>query len=693
MSGSARPIKHQHSAVLETGWVRWARPVRGASLFAAFVIVLSAQTPAAQHWAFQSLKDSPPPKVRNYRWPATDIDRFILAALEARKLQPNPPADRFTLLRRVTFDLLGLPPTVPQIDAFVNDPSTDAFAKVVDRLLGSPEYGERWGRHWLDLARYADTAGDSADYPVPQAYKYRDYVIASFNANKPYDEFLIEQIAGDLMPATSERQRRERIVATGFLASARRFSVEPDHAMYLTIEDALDTIGRSVLGLSFSCARCHDHKYDPVSMRDYYGLYGIFGSTRFPYAGSEVNQKQRDFVSLMSDAETARIYAPFRQEWDKLDQEVKRFQKEIEFLKREGLDMSQAEIALKAARRKRRQLEDSAPPFDTAYAVGENKPTNAPIHLRGQPATPGDVVPRGGLDALGKALTPAFTNSIGPIGPTSGRYEFALWLTDVRNPLTARVMVNRIWQHHFGKGLVATTGDFGTRGEEPSHPELLDYLARRFAEDGWSIKALQRLILLSAAYQQTSFQPDNADPENRWLSRMNRKRLEAEAVRDSMLAVAEQLDRSVAGEHPFPAPQDWEFTQHAPFTALYPTARRSVYVMQQRIRRHPFFATFDGADPNASTAQRTVSVTPLQALFSMNDKFAHEQAEGFARRICQQKSSARGRIRFAYLSAFGRAPSLAELLDAESYVRNGDGPVWNSFARALMASNEFIFLD
>jgi hypothetical protein len=660
-------------------------------------VALLPSAPAAEHWAFQPLHDPPLPSVRNGRWPKSDIDYFILREIERRGVEPSPRADKHTLLRRVTYDLTGLPPAPEEIIDFIADRSQDAFARVVDRLLGSPAYGERWGRHWLDLARYADTAGDSADYPIPQAYKYRDYVINALNRDKPYDQFLREQIAGDLMTAASEREWREQIVATGFLAMARRFSVEPDNAMHLTIEDTLDTIGRSVLGLSFSCARCHDHKYDPVSMRDYYGLYGIFSSTRFPYAGSEEKKKQRDFVPLMSEAEMDKIYAPFREQWDVLEAEIKRLEKEAEFLTKEGLDSAAVQAAITEAKNKRHDLVSSAPPLDTAYAVAEGKPSEARIQVRGEPSNAGETVPRGALDLLGKALRPAFTNGINPSADRSGRLEFANWLTDPKNPLSARVIVNRVWQHHFGRGLVATSGDFGTRGQEPSHPELLDYLASRFIESGWSIKALHRRILVSSVYQQSSLSSRQTDPENRWLARMSRRRLDAEAVRDSMLAVSGALDLTVAGEHPFPAEANWQYTQHAPFTGVYATSKRSVYVMQQRIRKHPFFAIFDGADPNVSTAERSASITPLQALFAMNDKFSQSQAKLFAQRTCREQAATPDRIRRAYLLAFGRLPSSDELLAGETYLKpahpNDAESAWVSFARALMASNEFIFLD
>jgi len=653
------------------------------------------------HWAFRPIVKNALPTVKNGRWPATSADYFILAKLEHHGMTPNFASDKGTLLRRASFDLGGLPPSPEAIADFVNDRSPDAFEKIIDRLLASPRYGERWGRYWLDLARYADTAGDSADYPIPQAYKYRNYVINAFNADKPYDEFIREQIAGDLLPSRSDNEKREKLIATGYLALARRFGVDPQSVQHLTLEDTIDTMGRSILGLSLSCARCHDHKYDPIPTEDYYGLYGIFNSTRFPFPGSENKKRPADLIPLVPQAEVDAVLKPFRKQLSALDDQIEKLESEGETLRNEGLDSRDVRKALRELKKKREELITKAPEIDYAFAVAEGKPGNARVQRRGEPGMVGAEVPRHFLQVLGGQTLPA--NETG-----SGRLQLAHWLTSPTNPLTARVIVNRIWQHHFGKGLVQTPSDFGVRGRQPSHPELLDHLASRFMEEGWSIKALHKLIMLSSAYQQSSAEHadySQIDPVNEFLWRFNRQRLDAEAIRDTMLLVSGELDLRTAGQHPFPSPFTWEFTQHNQFTAIYETSQRSVYLMQQRIKKHPLLETFDPADPNSSTAERSSTTTPLQALFMMNDPFAHEQASHFVSRLGACSTS--DRIKAAYRLAFGRQPSREEIREGTSYLEafkkqsrdkslsneQQNALAWASFARAILASNEFLYID
>jgi hypothetical protein len=708
---------------------------------------------ARAHWAFRAVQAPTVPDVKDASWVKNDVDRFVLAKLEERGLKPADRADRRTLLRRATFDLTGLPPTPEEVDAFESDGSPDAFAKVVDRLLASPAYGERWGRHWLDVARYADTAGESSDYPVPQARKYRDYVIAAFNADKPYDRFVREQVAGDLLPAADEMQRREQIVATGFVATARRFSVRPEREVHLTIDDTLDTTGKAFLGLSLSCARCHDHKFDPIPAADYYALYGIFASTRYPMPGCEEVKFQKDFVPLLEPAEAEKVLGPYQA---KLAAAEKEFA-EAKRLRREARDQKEQDALRKRERDAQKQAEalaGEAPQVEDAYAVVDGpSPADAAVQLRGEPFNAGPVVRRGFLTVLGGQKLPDGYQG-------SGRLELAKWLTDPANPLTARVMVNRVWQHHFGRGLVATPNDFGVRGAKPTHPELLDYLAGKFVAGGWSVKGLHRLVMLSATYQtggggdagtadvrDTSVAEHSAavaernaavdernaaiDPTNELLWRFDRRRLDAEQIRDAMLAVSGKLEptpmdggRPVTADHPFPPKAKWGFTQHAPFQAVYETSRRSVYLMVQRIRRHPFLATFDGADPNASTADRPASTTPLQALFVMNDPFVHASADGLAARageVAVPESSASttaspatppgdaANVERAYRLALGRPPSAGEAAAAASYLREfkakaavdgvaaaGDEAAQAALAslcRVLLSSNEFLFIE
>lgn len=585
-----------------------------------------------------------------------------------------------------------------------------AFARLIDELLASPHYGERWGRYWLDLVRYADTAGESSDYPVPQAFLYRNYVIDAFNKDTPYDEFLREQIAGDLLPHASDAEKREHIIATGGSALARRFGTDPDGTMHLTIEDTLDTLGKTTMALSLSCARCHDHKFDPITTQDYYALYGIFSSTRYPYPGSENKKRPQDFVPLVPEAEVKRITAPFANQLAALDQELTGLHAEREAArlaekgdskgappKRTFLELLEA---FRSARAKRDALHDQIPLIPMAYALAEGTPANARVHKRGEPADPGDEVPRRFLTVLGGQSLPAEKKE-------SGRRELADWIASPENPLTARVIVNRIWQHHFGRGLVDTPSDFGRQGKQPSHPELLDWLARRFIEDGWSIKKMHRRIFLSAAWQQAVIENDNAarcDPENVWHWRANRRRLDAETTRDAMLFIGGQLDSTPGGAHPFPPTKTWNFTQHSPFTATYETRKRSIYLMQQRIRRHPFLATFDGADPNASTAFRFTSTTPLQALFLMNDAFSHSQAEALAQRVEKSAAHDVARIDFAHRIALGRPATTEETSQAVLYLAGFRAKLseheatdvqksWSSYARVLMSSNEFVYLD
>jgi hypothetical protein len=690
------------------------------------------QPTARPHWAFQPLQAPSLPAVRNQRWPHNALDRFILARLEAAGLSPSLAADPRALMRRATFDLTGLPPRPEEVDAFLRDRSPRAYEKLVERLLASPHYGERWGRHWLDVARYADSSGDNSDYPIPQARFYRDYVIASFNRDKPYDRFLREQIAGDLLPAVSAAQTNEHLIATGFLALSRRFGAGMKDTEHLMIEDTLETLGRAVLGLSMSCARCHDHKHDPISMQDYYALYGIFASTRYPHPGSEPQTYQTNFVPLQPLPETEAPIKPMRDKLDALDNELDRLHEQITLLEKEGLSTKELDTAYDKLDREADHLAIDLATFDTAYAVADDKPITARVQKRGEPWNLGEEVPRGFLKILGGQKLP-------PDCSGSGRLELAQWLTAPANPLTARVMVNRIWQHHFGRGLVETPSDFGTHGRPPTHPELLDYLARRFIDSGWSVKAMHRLILHSATYQQSSRVPvksesvisrsvlsgsvgvpsDSLDtdllitdslntaPDNTLLARFPRLRLDAEQIRDALLAVSGDLERAPAGPHPFPPAHTWNFSQHIQFNAVYETRHRSVYLMQQRIAKHPFLAAFDGADANASTAERGVSTTPLQALFLMNDPFAHAQAERFAQRLLRESPTDPERIHRAHLLAFGRPARADDIREGLAYVHafrkkladtgRAAGQcvlqAWSSYARALLGSNEFLFVD
>ncbi|MBY0231071.1 MAG: DUF1549 and DUF1553 domain-containing protein, partial [Gemmataceae bacterium] len=802
-----------------------------------------------KHWAYEPLRDPP-----------GSIDSFIDAGLRKKGYAALGPADRRTLLRRAAFDLTGLPPTMAGIEAFLADKSPDAWEKAIDRLLSSPAYGERWGRHWLDVARYADTAGENTDHPVPHAWRYRNWVIGAFNEDLPYDAFVKSQLAGDLLP-------EKRIVATGFLAIARRFGHDIDKDMHLTIEDALDTTGKAFLGLGLGCARCHSHKYDPITAEDYYALYGILASTKFSFPGCEPQQQPRDLVPLpgtMDDpaplraaiagkesafkriveeqekaakgrkAHAGRVLgsglvpdggkhafsvakavkvkkgellmlsvtpgadhgadstlvewkiADGKKAWD-LAEAMKDFDKgnprgpwhfldardglrplpEVvrDFSGHKGLHVWRngdtpsvfanvsentipvwarlaprsvfmhpaadgavsigwlspvdAEVTMEgrledvhpggtdgvgwwlqhfaadfssldkdaeraAAMRKltaeRAALLAKLTAVPLAYAVSEGTPKDVRVQLRGDPEKPGKEVPRGWLSRFGGDRVK---------GPGSGRLELAERI--MAQPLAARVMANRVWHWHFGKGLVKTPNDFGARGLPPTHPGLLDSLASGLARSGWSLKALHRRIMLSEAYRRASAgKAVEDDPANDSYWRFDPRRLSAEELRDSLLAVGGNLDRSPGGPHPFPDPSTWQFTQHNPFSASYPTDRRSVYLMTLRNRRHPFLGLFDGADPNASTPDRQSTTVPTQALWFMNDPFFHAQAARLAART-------KG-VEEMYRLALQRAPAEKEKERARRFLdryakATDEAKARAAFARVLLAGNEFLHAD
>lgn len=1138
----------------------------------------SARFEAARHWAYEPIRDAAPPRVQDHCWVKTSIDPFIRARQEAAGVRPAMAADKLSLIRRATFDLTGLPPAPEAVDAFLQDTSPRAFETVVDRLLQSPAYGERWGRHWLDVVRYADTAGETADYPVPVAWRYRNYVIDAFNKDKPYDAFLQEQIAGDVLARQGPLERyAERVTATGYLAISRRFGFDSENYHHLTIQDTIDTLGQSVLGLSLGCARCHDHKFDALSMRDYYALYGIFDSSRYAFPGSEQKQKVRSLAPLLPPREsqarwrafdtrvaalsdrlaklnqptsgavlrslddidgdfelqapaaggsngvlvhpwqyagniavTNAAQSPFKNyyamgrvgasvpagggpyriwqalyprrdpetcdrlhvnldfrvaasdagakgshrfslggfgtapavellissetvslrvgdrleslcalqpnQWhnlqltldlrdrllsgsiglpdattefsgkslpadrsgavemvmfDALDQAetklpgieydnlgvqetplapvttaapslatsadqadpaalnealrslvgidgdlelqtkdappaspwnpgpnsvvrlsansqspyenvfppgelgihlpnrgeydgfgltlpdvtpdpdgrlfasfdfrcanidaggggswrfylghgpgssaaVELFFNGAEFFRRSADarepvcplavgEWYQVQLALdlkartysgvlasgadstefagqlatgwdgaidysfidsyghlggvrpaldadnfaigdkaippldappaafdagsRAARRaqvaeirqqlaaiqgsvaeEQRELNSllAEGPFEMAFGMAEGTPHNVRIHLRGEPDQPGEEVPRGLIKVLGGG--PLAADTLG-----SGRLELAQWLTRPDNPLTARVMVNRVWQYHFGRGLVKTPNDFGVRGLPPTHPELLDNLATQFISSGWSVKAMHRLIMLSATYQQSSVvdaipsdaaQPDAAalDASDLYVS-FSRRRLDAEEIRDAILAVSGELDPIPATEHPFPSPIGFGYSQHGPFSAVYDHNKRSVYLMTQRLKRHPFLALFDGADPNATTAERLGTTVPTQALFFLNDPFIHAKAESWAARLQAASDDESDRIQRAWRSALGRQPTEVELAEAAEFlsayraelaalnVDNADLRSLAAYLRTIIGSNEFLHVD
>jgi hypothetical protein len=660
-------------------------------------------TEARKFWSFQPVRDPAPPRITDTAWNKTAIDRFIKSKLDEKKLTPLPAASKRVLIRRATYDLTGLPPTPGEVETFLKDNSAAAFEKVVDRLLASPHYGERWGRHWLDVARYADTSGCNSDYPIADMYRYRNWMIRAFNADMPYTEFIREQIAGDILaaeaPADRDTEARyAKIVATGYLANSRRFGSR-NAEFNLTIDDTIDNAGKAILGLSISCARCHDHKFDPIPNRDYYALYGIFQSTKYAFPGTEIYPHAKDFTPLASGEDASKL-TQYQEETSKLDEVIEDYKSGR---MGKGLSPEQKNKEMQSIHDRVAVLESRFPETPKAYAVMEGAPANARIQLRGDPKNLGDEVPRAWLTVLGGDTLPTAEKG-------SGRLELAEWLTADKNPLTARVMVNRIWQHHFGKGIVQTPNDFGARGDRPTHPELLDYLAVRFRESRYSVKAMHKLIMLTRAYQTSS--GDNArdaavDPRNAFLWRFDRRRLDAEEIRDAMLAISGALDPAMGGPHPFPPEIKWKYTQHRAFVGDYETNKRSVYLMQQRIKKQPFLETFDGADTNASTAKRTANVTAIQALTMMNSQFVYDRADELAVRVGMAHDTEPARIDAAFRLAFGRPAAQREIQEGVQYLRAaredygkaGTAPekqaraALASYLRVLLASDEFVYID
>ena len=916
---SGKKLPAEQIAHLER-WVRegavWPGPSKAP-------VIGNVMTFGKDLWSLKPVRQAAVPENKNKNWAKTDIDRFILAKLERSGLSPVADADRRTLLRRVTLDLTGLPPTPQEIGDFLFDNSPGAFAKVIDRLLDSPRYGERWGRHWLDVARYADTAGDGADYPTPEAYRYRDWVIDAIQTDMPYDQFIRQQIAGDLLNDPSSPQYAKGVVATGFLAVGKRYGYAPNaDFQHLDIADLIESVGRSVLGLSLGCARCHDHKYDPVSMRDYYAMYGIFQSSLISFPGGEEHKQPANLAPLVPPSEAKRldeqqsakvssalarvellqsqraamdgtewaggpdlgfesqaagkppdkpwlamgantispeaqspfahIHPPGKQgvrmaasvpndgirmvlprpmrkqpdqsmhlaidfrtlaepaqpgacrfyfgrgviestaidfslstnqlairqadgwkvirtiepgvwhtlavtlhpatgaiegvvgkpgdltpiraktlpNWDGVidtficdglghqpgkvcTHDLDNITLSLKPLGSPGGPMVRKPTPSQANREQlgkidadlvkaKKELEtvSAQKPYAAAYAVAEGKAGNARIQLRGEPDKLSDEVPRRFLEILGGEK----------ISTGSGRKDLARWLTDPANPLTARVMVNRVWQWHFGQGLAATASDFGTRGEEPSHPELLDHLAGQFMREGWSLKSIHRMVLLSHVYQLSSDPSADLqakDPANRLLGHFQRRPLDAETLRDQMLFVSGTLDLARPGRHPFPPEPTWGFTIHNPFHAVYDSNHRSVYLMSQRNRRHPYLALFDGADPNLSSAGRLATTTPTQALFLMNSPQVHHQAETLAKRLLATPGDSPARIRLAVEMTTGHPPGpegeremLAFLKDysrkhhlEKSRPQDVESEAWAALCRVLLVSNAAMHLE
>ena len=669
-----------------------------------------------KHWAFRPPLKPKAPTVSDLAWVRTPVDAFILARLDAAKLEPVASADKRTLLRRVTFDLIGLPPTPDEVDAFVADNSDGAYERVVDRLLDSPHYGERWGRHWLDIARYADSNGLDENVAHGNAWRYRDYVVESLNDDKPYDRFLVEQLAGDLLDSGSDvGLRNDRLIATGFLSLGPKVLAEVDERkMEMDIVDEqIDTIGRALFGLTLGCARCHDHKFDPFEQRDYYALAGVFKSTRTMQNFKKVARWNE--VSIATPDQVARKKTH--------DERVAAAKKEIERRiatanaeltaqapagqtrakkpEEHYSETTKAELARLRAALKR--LEQSAPLLPTAMGVADGEVRDVAIHLRGSHLSLGDTVAR----RFPRAFTGADPTPIAE--DRSGRLEFARWLTRPDHPLTARVMINRIWRWHFGKGLVPTPDNFGRTGQPPTHPKLLDWLATRFVEEGWSIKAVHRLILLSATYRLASDADGSdaeADPLNRLYRRRDVRRLEAEAIRDAMLAVDGTLDRTFGGSLLSVGNREYFFNHTSQDKTTYDTRRRSIYVPVVRNHLYGVFQLFDYSDASVLNGDRSTSTVAPQALFLMNSEFVFEAAHEMATRSLAEKISDRERIDRLHRTAFARPATDTEITRSLAFVdRFASASVtsehdqgkrrrqaWQALCQAILSSNEFVYV-
>jgi hypothetical protein len=684
------------------------------ALFSCLMAVAERPVSEAQRkwWAFQALSDPAPPKVANESWVRTDIDRFVLAKLEGLGLSPAPDADRRAWLRRAKFALVGLPSTAAEIDSFVRDNRPDACERVIDQWLASPQFGEHWGRYWLDIVRYTDYLGprsddapDEGDVELFEAYRYRDWVVAALNRDMPFNEFIMNQLAGDQLPAPAGGEiNADGLIATTLLSIGVWDNGDADKAKIVSdiVDDQINVTGQAFLGLTLACARCHDHKFDPISTEDYYGLAGIFYSTRTLKALGPVGLS------------TIAMHVPLvpKEYVDKRQSQVARLAQLDKFLM-DGAKDNKAKTNSPAAttaaanasspavnQEQRAQLEqerkklqhDLLPAPATALAVQDGgtpeglfpKNGDVPIHMGGRYDQLGKVVPR---------HLPTFFcgTEQAPIATGSGRMELARWIASPKNPLTPRVIVNRVWLKLFGQGLVSTPNNFGLLGEPPSHPELLDWLTSRFIAEHWSLKQLIRTIMRSSAYRQSALDAGDylasrkaraIDPANRWLGRFASRRLSAEELRDSMLAVAGRLDLQLGGK----ATMDLN------------RPRRSLYIQTVRADRRNFSTLFDAADPSQCVGLRNVTTVAPQALFMLNNAFVTDNAKHFAAKLVAEiPNDERARIHRAYEELYGRSPTENEVSVAEKFLaaatKRNAAAAWADYIHVLFCTSEFCYVD
>jgi hypothetical protein len=659
-------------ALLEE-WVRLGAPYPGAADLKSRKDSIDIEA-GRLFWSFQAPKSLELPAVQNRAWPKQRVDTFVLAALERRGLSPSPAASRRVLIRRATFDLIGLPPTPEDIASFEEDTRPDAYARLIQRLVSSPDYGERWGRFWLDLVRYCDIPEPWSECKG-QPFLYRDWVVEAFNDDMPYDRFVEMQLAADLMSDS----RPKDTAALGFLGLSPTYwkELKLDKDVIKTVvaeewEERIATLGGAIMGLTVACARCHDHKFDPISVRDYYALAGVFASVR---AADRF---------LLPDAEAKAAAVAHEQ--------VRNLEKQLEQLKSRKAESKE----LQELQARIEKIKSTTPCFDAPLVPGVADASlfvladgphrtkleykagvaqDVAVQIRGNPANCGPVVPRRFLEVLSPVAKP-FQHG-------SGRLELAKALVTTAAPLTARVIVNRVWKHHFGAGLVETPSDFGAQGERPSHPELLDDLTARFIANGWSLKWLHREIMLSAVYQQTSSDTvagKAADPQNRLLWRANRRRLEVEAWRDAMLACAETLSRERGGP-----PKDLSDATNN---------RRTLYGIVKRRELNDLLRLYDFPDPTGHSPNRTPTTTPLQQLYALNSPFIQRQAAALARRVkAELPEGDEARIQRAYLLLFGRPATQDQVRLRLDFLAPATDAAWAEYAQGLLMSNEFLFVD
>jgi cytochrome c553 len=639
-------------------------------------------------WAFQPVKRPAVPDVKDKAWVKNPIDAFILSKLEAAGMKPAKEADRRTLLRRLSFDLTGLPPTNDELEAFLKDERPSAWQRQVDRLLASSAYGEKWGRRWLDVARYADSNGMDENLSYANAWRYRDWVIKAVNADLPYNQFVRDQIAGDLVPGGTDAERADRLTATGFLMVGPKMLAEDDPMKMRMdiIDEQLDTVGQAFLGLTLGCARCHDHKFDPITAADYYGLAGFLYSTKtMRNYGVVAVWHERPIASKEEVAALAAYDAKLaKMRSDQVAQDKPGFRAALGFA---------AVANYERHRKTQAEFQKTRPKIAEVMAVEDDKGQDLKIHLRGNHLTLGTVAPRRFLKVIA-GDTPVSLDA-----KSSGRLELANWIASPAHPLTARVMANRIWAGHFGSGLVRTADNFGRLGERPSDPELLDYLADEFVKSGWSMKSLHRLIVNSAAYRMSSagepaYVPK--DPDNRLLSHFNRRRLEAEELRDALFATAGTLDRTPGGTLlTVPNRQYVTSTGNRNYDG-YQSTRRAVYLPVVRSAVYDVFQTFDFPDPSVPNGTRAATTIPTQALMFMNGAVTDRAAESFAKAVLAKPGDDSTRIRSAYRTAFGRDATTTEVETVLAYLKKSGAnqlQAWRGFCRVLFASNEFMFVE